>query len=103
MVCLMFALKLRKMNLNLDNNFSPFTKGENIKIESFTFSGGEPHIKILSNLSNVKEVNVSHRIQSFQDFGLLLLTIDALKRMGIEKINVFIPYFFCVILVLFIY
>ncbi|MGB1315722.1 MAG: ribose-phosphate diphosphokinase [Chitinophagales bacterium] len=81
------------MNLNLDNNFSPFTKGENIKFESFTFSGGEPHIKILSNLSNVKEVNISHKIQSFQDFGLLLLAIDALKRMGIEKINVFIPYF----------
>lgn len=81
------------MNLNLDNNFSPFTKGENINFESFTFSGGEPHIKILSNLSNVEEVNVSHRIQSFQDFGLLLLAIDALKKMEVKLINVFIPYF----------
>ena len=36
---------------------------------------------------------ITHRIQSFNDFGLLLLAVDALKRMGIHKINVFTPYF----------
>lgn len=81
------------MNLNLDINFKPFKQGKDISFETFTFSGGEPHIKILSNLTSESEINISHRIQSFQDFGLLLLAIDALKRMDVKTINIFIPYF----------
>ena len=81
------------MYLNLDPQFTPFHSGENISFETFTFSGGEPHIKILSDLSNVSEVTITTRTRSFNDFGLLLLTIDALKRFYIQKINVFIPYF----------
>ncbi|QCE40741.1 ribose-phosphate diphosphokinase [Psychroserpens sp. NJDZ02] len=81
------------MYLNLDPQFTPFHSGENIEFETFTFSGGEPHIKILSDLSNVSEVTITTRARSFNDFGLLLLTIDALKRFYIQKINVFIPYF----------
>lgn len=81
------------MILNLDPNFSPFDKGNIIDFESFTFSGGEPHIKILTPIDVNQSVTVTHRIQSFNDFGLLLLAIDALQRMGIKTINVFIPYF----------
>jgi len=81
------------MYLNLDSQFVPYGRENAIQFESFTFSGGEPHIKILSDISNVKEVTVTTRVQSFNDFGLLLLTIDALRRFYIEKINVFIPYF----------
>ncbi len=81
------------MYLNLDSQFTPFGSGNGISFESFTFSGGEPHIKILSDLSTVKEVTVTMRVQSFNDFGLLLLAIDALRRFHVEKINVFIPYF----------
>ncbi len=81
------------MILNLDTNFNPFPKKKEITFESFTFSGGEPHIKIKDDLLNEKEVMITHRINSFNDFGLLLIAIDALKRMSIEKINVFIPYF----------
>lgn len=80
------------MILNLDHNFKPI-KGTEIEFDSFTFSGGEPHIKIKSVIDKSKEVTVTHRINSFNDFGLLLIAIDALKRMQIEKINVFIPYF----------
>ena len=81
------------MYLNLDSQFAPFGKENSIEFQSFTFSGGEPHIKITSDLSNIKEVTVTARTKSFNDFGLLLLAIDALQRFQIEKINVFIPYF----------
>lgn len=81
------------MYLNLDSQFTPLGSENSILFESFTFSGGEPHIKILSDLSSVKEVTVTIRVQSFNDFGLLLMAIDALRRFHVEKINVFIPYF----------
>lgn len=81
------------MILNLDKNFNPFSDKESINFESFTFSGGEPHLKITDELLDVNQVTVTHRINSFNDFGLLLIAIDALKRMNIQKINVFIPYF----------
>jgi len=80
------------MILNLDSNFSPL--GTNtVKYASFIFSGGEPHVKIESDLMLVREVTITTRIKSFNDFGILLCAVDALKRMGIEKINVFMPYF----------
>ncbi len=81
------------MILNLDIQFNPYPNLSQIEFEAFTFSGGEPHIKILSNLTAIDEVTVTHRINSFNAFGLVLLAIDALKRMGIKNINVFIPYF----------
>lgn len=81
------------MVLNLDINFRPFRDKEAIEFESFTFSGGEPHIKILSEIAEGQKVTVTHRIQSFNDFGLLLVAIDALKRMDVKTIDVFIPYF----------
>ncbi len=80
------------MILNLDPYFKP-VKGAEVNFESFFFSGGEPHIRITSTLNQEEEVTITHRLKSFNDFGLLLLAIDALKRMGVEKINTFIPYF----------
>lgn len=80
------------MILNLTPNFEPLGAGI-IEFEAFQFSGGEPHIKIKTYLSEGDQVTVTHRVNSFNDFGLLLLTIDALKRMGVEKIKIFIPYF----------
>jgi ribose-phosphate pyrophosphokinase len=80
------------MILNLDKNFSPFD-GKEIEFESFTFSGGEPHIKINPNFDTKEAVRISHRINSFNDLGLLLISVDALRRMGVKKIEAFIPYF----------
>ena len=79
------------MYLNLDAQFQPFHSENNIQFEVFTFSGGEPHIKILTDVSNQAKVTITTRIQSFNDFGLLLLAVDALRRYGVEKLNVFIP------------
>lgn len=81
------------MILNLDTHFNPFPGKREIQFQSFTFSGGEPHIKINPDFDVSEPVTITHRINSFNDFGLLLLAIDALKRMDVKLINIFIPYF----------
>ncbi|MEE3999688.1 ribose-phosphate diphosphokinase [Tenacibaculum sp. FZY0031] len=81
------------MILNLDKNFTPYGTENNIDYNFFTFSGGEPHIKIISELENESEVTITHRIQSFNDIGTLLLATNALKNMGITKLHVVLPYF----------
>ncbi len=76
--------------LHLDPSFTPYDKS--IGFEAFVFSGGEPHIKILEQ--NIDEViTITHRINSFNDLGVLLIATDALRRMNVKIINVFIPYF----------
>ncbi len=81
------------MFLNLDKEFTPYGSGDEIEFDYFTFSGGEPHIRIKSNLDKVTHVYISHRIKSFNDLGILLLATNALKNLGVKKINLFLPYF----------
>lgn len=81
------------MILNLDPQFKPFSNESEIAFQSFTFSGGEPHIKIQSDFDVTQKVTVTHRVNSFNDLGLVCVTIDALKRMGVKMIDLFIPYF----------
>ncbi|UWY29050.1 ribose-phosphate diphosphokinase [Flavobacterium sp. TR2] len=81
------------MILNLDPKFAPFQNQEEIKFQSFTFSGGEPHIKIAPDFDANRKVTVTHRLNSFNDLGLLCVTIDALRRMDVKIIDLFIPYF----------
>ncbi len=81
------------MYLNLDNSFTPFGEENNVFYTSFNFTGGEPHIKIDSDLKGINEVTITTRVTSFNDFGLLLCAIDALKRINVDKINLFLPYF----------
>lgn len=80
------------MILNLDKNFKPLD-GEEIQFENFTFAGGEPHIKINPDFDNSKKVIITHRLNSFNDLGLLCLAVDALQRMGVETTELYIPYF----------
>lgn len=83
------------MYLNLSQNFSPFQDQTTslLDFDALTFAGGEPHIKIHAPLSMKESVIISHRVNSFEDFGLLLMAIDALKRMEVPAIDLFIPYF----------
>jgi ribose-phosphate pyrophosphokinase len=80
------------MVLNLDRDFKPLD-GEEIQFESFTFAGGEPHIKINPNFDTSKSITVTHRLNSFNDLGLLCLAVDALQRMGVVLDTLLIPYF----------
>jgi ribose-phosphate pyrophosphokinase len=75
--------------LHLDPAFTPF--GKSIAYESFVFNGGEPHVKIQEKVPG--PIMITHRINSFNDLGLVLIATDALKRMGVKKISLFIPYF----------
>ena len=79
------------MVLHLDQKFKPIA-GEEISFDSFVFNGGEPHIR-LGEIKKLSQVQVTHRINSFNDLGLLCVAVDALKRMEVEKIHLFIPYF----------
>lgn len=81
------------MILHLDPAFKPFSSQEEISYKSFIFSGGEPHIKIDSGFDINASVTVTHRLNSFNDLGLLCVAVDALRRMGVKKIILFIPYF----------
>jgi len=80
------------MVLNLDPKFKPFNDDE-IQFESFTFSGGEPHIKINPDFDPSLNIVVTTRIKSFNDLGLLCLAVDALKRLNAHRLELFIPYF----------
>ena len=81
------------MMLNLDEEFNPFPSKKRIIYESFIFPGGEPHIKIEDNLEQTKEVTITHRVSSFNDMGLILIAVNALRNEKVEKINLFLPYF----------
>lgn len=81
------------MNLNLDPLFTPLGAENSINFQAFVFYGGEPHIKISSDLSKVSSITITHRINSFNDMGLLLVAVDAVRRAGIKHLNLIIPYF----------
>ena len=77
--------------LHLDSNFQPY--GKSIAFKAFDFNGGEPHLQITEPLKDSDSVMITLRPQRFRDIGLLLLAVDALRRMGILHLELFIPYF----------
>ena len=83
--------------LNLTEGFNPYnaSKSECIKFESFFFSGGEPHIKILDNLYGYAgDIQVTSRLTSMNDFMMLMIASEALTQVGCDgNIFLFIPYF----------
>ncbi len=90
-----FCVKFTQMKiLNLSNSFQIPTHLEAIGFESFTFNGGEPHIK-LKGLPHEKaeEILIVQRITDSEAFLLLLLATDALRRAGFRKISAWLPYF----------
>jgi len=78
--------------LNLDAQFSPIS-GTSVGFQLFRFNGGEIHLKIDSNLDARYPVVITHRLNSFEKLGELLLAVDALKRMQVQISQLIIPYF----------
>jgi hypothetical protein len=75
------------MILNLDQEFKPL-KGEEIKFESFTFSGGEPHIKIDPAFNHSESITITHRLNSFNDFEINCLNdLIQLKKQILSYVN----------------
>jgi ribose-phosphate pyrophosphokinase len=83
---------MKNLIINLDRSFQPFI-GKEIQFESFTFYGGEPHIKINPDFDHAQPITITHRLNSFNDLGLLCLTVDALRRMYVKVDELVIPYF----------
>ncbi|WP_435261971.1 ribose-phosphate diphosphokinase [Tenacibaculum sp. nBUS_03] len=81
------------MILNLDKEFTPLNNSNSIEYEFFTFSGGEPHIKITSDLKTTEEVTITIRVKSFNDIGKLLVATNALRNSGVKKLQLVLPYF----------
>ena len=80
------------MILNLTPRFKPLAEKE-VAFEAFTFAGGEPHIKIQTALETNSNVTITSRVNSFNDLGLVLIAVDALRRMNVKEISLFVPYF----------
>jgi len=74
--------------LHLDNNFTP--NGSSINYDKFTFPGGETHIRIKDYLDG--DVLITQVIHNGNDIMEIALAVDALERMGIQNIDLFIPY-----------
>lgn len=81
------------MELRLDPTFDIRSGRRTIRFDSSIFPGGEPHIRILDELGPNDEVHITHRINSFNDLGLLLIAVDALHRMRVDVISLVLPYF----------
>ena len=77
--------------LHLDPQFRIYDHLESLAFESFTFAGGEPHIK-LGAVPAGASVLVTQRVRSWQDLGMLAVAVDALRRAGAGELGLFLPY-----------
>lgn len=61
---------------------------------AFRFSGGEPHLKIdPAGLEHGAPVCITVQARSTDEVLLVLLAADALRRLGVRHVELFIPYF----------
>lgn len=67
-----------------------FETNELIKISKF--AGGECHVKLLQEYTEQDAVRINTRLNSSDDLMVLMLTVDALRRMQVKRIEAFIPY-----------
>jgi ribose-phosphate pyrophosphokinase len=67
-----------------------FESNELIEIKKF--SGGECHIKLLSEYKEDEKIRINTRLNSSDDIMNLCLLVDALRNMYVNYIEVFLPY-----------
>ena len=79
--------------LHLDPGFRPYATLGVIPFEAFTFSGGEPHVKLGDSDLAGAHVHVTHRAKTWNDLGLLATACDALRRAGAASLELTLPYF----------
>lgn len=80
-------------SLNLDGMFQP-TAFPEIEFKMLKFSGGESHIKLNNNIeySAIEKVVITTRISNGDQVMQLLIAVDALKRKGIKRFDLVMPY-----------
>lgn len=64
----------------------------NESIELKRFAGGECHVKFLTKFSEGDKIRINTRLNSSDDIMNLCLTVDALRNMYVNYIEIFIPY-----------
>ena len=79
-------------SLNIDSNFTPCLYASEIEHEFIKFSGGEVHIKIKDKDISHEKITITNRIKNSDDLMKVLITKDALERLGAVDIQLFIPY-----------
>lgn len=80
--------------LNLTPNFNPIPASVEIFFDKFKFSGGECHLKLHTPtiVQNENYVIVTHRVNSMDNVMEVLMAKDALKRHGVNNIDLVMPY-----------
>ena len=76
--------------LNLDDGFGQC--GDSLEYETSIFPGGEIYIKVQVP-SGTKSVRINSRCNNSSDLMRIIMAVDALRRRGVDKIELFLPYF----------
>ncbi len=64
----------------------------NESVEMKKFSGGECHVKFLTEFSENDKLRINTRLNSSDDVMNLCLAVDALRNMSVNYIEAFVPY-----------
>lgn len=64
----------------------------NEQLELKKFAGGECHVKFVPTYTSEDKIRLNCRLNSSDDILTLCLAVDALRNMGVEYIETFIPY-----------
>ena len=67
-----------------------FEPNELVELKKFT--GGECHVKFLTEFNETHKIRINTRLNSSDDVMNLCLAVDALRHMYVNYIEVFIPY-----------
>jgi ribose-phosphate pyrophosphokinase len=78
--------------LNLTPGFEPFGPSDFTIIKDDTFYGGEINLRIANNPDATQSVLITVRANSSDDLMRLFMATSIVKSMGIEHIEVFLPY-----------
>lgn len=81
--------------LNLDPTFNPYHYLPQMGVKTFTFPGGEEHVKLLQDkIWRDNRIMITTRLTNSARIMQLLVATNALKRMGAkaQDIHVLIPY-----------
>lgn len=79
-------------SLNLDPTFNPIEVPA-LEYKTLTFPGGELHIRIdPREISKIQRVIITQRIRTSDDIMLIILAVNALMNLYVQKIELFIPY-----------
>ena len=67
-----------------------FTSNEDVELKQF--AGGECNIRFSEQIKGIERVRLHTRLNSSNDIMNLCLAVDALRRIEVTQIEVFVPY-----------